>query len=127
MAFGTISFKFDMCLIQNVFRSYYWLSILLPSVTLLLVLRFRSRRGYSKLPPGPKGIPILGNVFQVPSSMPWFRYTELSKEHGTYLSYYSRFGDLDLKGPIFTLNMAGQVVIVLNSHKIAADLFGTTR
>jgi hypothetical protein len=27
-------------------------------------------------------------------------------------------------GPIFSLNLAGQTVVVLNSHKVTADLLG---
>ncbi|KAI0684340.1 cytochrome P450 [Earliella scabrosa] len=60
-----------------------------------------------KMPPGPPGVPLLGNVFDVPSSMPWFKFTEWKQQYG----------------PIYSLNMAGQPVVVVNSHKATADLF----
>ncbi|KAI0088548.1 cytochrome P450 [Irpex rosettiformis] len=63
------------------------------------------RRRHS--PPGPPQLPIIGNVHQVPTQMPWIKFTEWSKQYG----------------PIFSLNLLGQQVIVLNTHKAAGDLF----
>jgi hypothetical protein len=37
---------------------------------------------WSQMPPGPKGIPILGNLLQVPLSKPWFLFEELGKKYG---------------------------------------------
>lgn len=36
-----------------------------------------------KMAPGPPGVPLLGNVFDVPSSMPWFKFTEWKQQYGT--------------------------------------------
>ncbi|KAI0792996.1 cytochrome P450 [Irpex lacteus] len=58
-------------------------------------------------PPGPPRLPILGNVLQVPTQMPWIQFTEWSKQYG----------------PIFSLDLLGQQVVVLNTHKAAGDLF----
>ncbi|KAJ3709650.1 cytochrome P450 [Lentinula raphanica] len=75
--------------------------------TLLLTLRWiKSIRLRSKLPPGPSGLPILGNVLQLPSSQPWSTFDKWTKQYG----------------PIFYLNIAGQDTIVLGTHKAAADL-----
>ena len=60
-----------------------------------------------KLPPGPPGVPILGNIWDVKGKA-WLQYTEWARTYG----------------PIFSLNMAGQPIVVLNSHKVTADLFG---
>lgn len=35
-----------------------------------------------KMPPGPPGLPIIGNVLDVPSSMPWFKFTEWKQQYG---------------------------------------------
>lgn len=43
----------------------------------------------AKMPPGPAGIPILGNVLQVPSKMAWIRFTEWQAEYGTLGKLYS--------------------------------------
>ncbi|KAK7678444.1 hypothetical protein QCA50_018504 [Cerrena zonata] len=34
------------------------------------------------LPPGPKGYPIIGNMLDVPSVMPWKAFQEWSKTYG---------------------------------------------
>lgn len=58
-----------------------------------------------KLPPGPPGVPILGNIWDVKGKA-WLQYTEWARTYG----------------PIFSLNMAGTPIIILNTHKVAADL-----
>lgn len=38
-----------------------------------------------KMPQGPPGVPILGNVFDVPKSMPWLKFTEWKQKYGASL------------------------------------------
>ena len=38
------------------------------------------------LPPGPKGWPIIGNMFDVPASQPWMAYQSLAVEYGALLA-----------------------------------------
>ena len=78
-----------------------------------------------KMPPGPPGIPLLGNALQVPVSMPWFRFTEWKETYGEYHAVSILLVKLQIRiGPMFSLNMAGQPVVVLNTHKATSDLFG---
>ncbi|KAF9000954.1 cytochrome P450 [Cyathus striatus] len=58
------------------------------------------------LPPGPPGLPFIGNVYQL-SEMKWLTFSKWNKEYG----------------PIFHLNLAGKHTIILGSKKIAIDLF----
>ncbi|KAJ5919759.1 hypothetical protein N7454_009594 [Penicillium verhagenii] len=58
------------------------------------------------LPPGPKPLPIIGNVHQAPKSHGWKTYREWSEEYG----------------PIVHLNMLGQHVIILSNSEVAHDL-----
>ncbi|KAH8831690.1 cytochrome P450 [Flagelloscypha sp. PMI_526] len=65
-------------------------------------------RGEKKLrPPGPHELPLIGNLHQFPRSHIWIKLEEWGKQYG----------------PIFSLNLAGQNVIVLGSHQVAHDLF----
>ncbi|KAL1881853.1 hypothetical protein Daus18300_000906 [Diaporthe australafricana] len=59
------------------------------------------------LPPGPPGLPVIGNVHQNPKSHAWLQWHQWSKQYG----------------PIIYLNMLGQPIIVLHSAKAAQDLF----
>ncbi|KAJ3915046.1 cytochrome P450 [Lentinula edodes] len=73
-------------------------------VLILLGMGLNSRRWVNKkLPPGPRGLPILGNIFQLGTGSVWLAFDELKSRYG----------------PIVYLNMAGQNTIVLN-HKAAA-------
>jgi hypothetical protein len=40
-----------------------------------------------KMPPGPTGIPILGNALQLPSKMAWIRFTEWKNEYGNFFYF----------------------------------------
>ncbi|KAJ6500677.1 cytochrome P450 [Mycena sanguinolenta] len=57
------------------------------------------------MPPGPTGLPFLGNIFQLPQFQ-WLRFTEWQAQYG----------------PIISLNLAGQPLIVLNDYQVATDL-----
>ncbi|ETW77818.1 cytochrome P450 monooxygenase 60 [Heterobasidion irregulare TC 32-1] len=64
-----------------------------------------TRSPWRKLPPGPRGLPIIGNVF-LPRNQQWLMFTEWKKSYGA----------------LVYLNMAGQPMVVINSHKVATDL-----
>ncbi|KAI6039877.1 cytochrome P450 [Pisolithus marmoratus] len=58
------------------------------------------------LPPGPKALPLVGNLTSLMTAEPWLLYTEWGK----------KYGDL------FYMRLLGQDFIVLNSEKIAREL-----
>ncbi|KAA1470686.1 cytochrome P450 [Dentipellis sp. KUC8613] len=60
---------------------------------------------WRSIPPGPKGIPLFGNVFQL-GQEPWNIFKRWGQEYG----------------PLIYLNVVGQPLIVINSQKVAIDL-----
>ena len=54
---------------------------LIGIISLGLLMKYLSRKR-PNLPPGPKGIPFFGNVFQMDKSFPHFTLTEWSHQYG---------------------------------------------
>ncbi|KAI0066626.1 cytochrome P450 [Artomyces pyxidatus] len=79
---------------------------LLALVLLLVAFDQRRKRQTFRYPPGPKPLPILGNLFDVPKESSWLKYTEWSKTYGEIMS----------------LQVLGNVVVILNSARVARDL-----
>ncbi|KIM45959.1 hypothetical protein M413DRAFT_298764 [Hebeloma cylindrosporum] len=76
-------------------------------VLVLLVLNtiFRSSRTPS-LPPGPKSLPLVGNILDMPSEREWLTF--------------ARWGET--WGDICSVTVLGQPLIILNSAKVAIDM-----
>lgn len=92
--------------------SLIMLSAILAAIIALLVgvvsITNSKRKTTSSLPlpPGPKPLPVIGNVHQAPKSHAWRTYLQWSKEYG----------------PIVHVNMLGQSVVILSSSEVAHDL-----
>ncbi|KAF7371180.1 Cytochrome P450 [Mycena sanguinolenta] len=86
-----------------------FLCVLFAFSAIFLVFLLRSSRPRSKLPlpPGPKKLPLLGNLLQLPSEREWETYMKWSQEY---------------KSDIIHLNAAGTSIIVLSSVEAANDL-----
>ncbi|KAF5355940.1 hypothetical protein D9756_004268 [Leucocoprinus leucothites] len=82
---------------------YFLLSSL---TTIIPILLWRLRRPAEAYPPGPPGLPILGNFFDMPTTAPWIQFAEWGKKYG----------------PVIYLNLLGRPLVVLNSAKATVDL-----
>ncbi|KAJ7833295.1 cytochrome P450 [Mycena leptocephala] len=77
-------------------------------LTTLYAVHLRARRRRLPLPPGPPKLPLVGNLFDVPSTFQWKSYALWSKQY-----------DSD----IIHLDLAGTSVIVLSSFEATDALF----
>ncbi|KAI0092608.1 cytochrome P450 [Irpex rosettiformis] len=64
------------------------------------------KRGDLPLPPGPKGLPFVGNLLDLPPEREWETYAQWSQTYGDIMS----------------LQVLGQPIIILSSPKAANDL-----
>ena len=66
--------------------------LIIPAVLLSYFVLKRLRRALQRsllLPPGPKGFPIVGNMFDVPSVAPWKTFREWSEIYGQSYPLYT--------------------------------------
>ncbi|KAI0273278.1 CyP450 monooxygenase [Russula aff. rugulosa BPL654] len=80
--------------------------VLIFSLAAFLAIRDYQRRQGLPYPPGPRPLPLIGNLFDIPKEFSWLSYTQLSKKYGDILSFRA----------------FGQVIVVLNSMKVNKDL-----
>ncbi|VDB83460.1 unnamed protein product [Peniophora sp. CBMAI 1063] len=80
-----------------------WTGIIVGLAVFLAVRYLNSP--WRRLPPGPTGLPIVGNALQMVGE-PWIKFSAWRKEYGD----------------LIYLSAAGQPVIVVNTQKVATDL-----
>ncbi|THV00190.1 cytochrome P450 [Dendrothele bispora CBS 962.96] len=101
-----------MSITEYLFHPLAWRSYLISgsSVLALIVCAIIAFQGLKRqkvsMPPSPSGLPVFGNIFQIPLKFQWYRFTEWK----------------NIYGPIFSLHIPGKTIVVLNNHKIAHDL-----
>ncbi|KAF9238500.1 cytochrome P450 [Melanogaster broomeanus] len=83
--------------------------------------RKRALRNGLPLPPGPKGLPLIGNVFDINSSEPWLSYEQWGKQYGKWRLTFACVSKLSAlhPGDIVYSTLLGQEFIIINSAKLA--------
>ena len=56
--------------------------VLVTSLAAFLAIRDYHRRRGLPYPPGPRPLPLIGNLLDIPKEFSWLSYTQLSKKHG---------------------------------------------
>ncbi|EKM55876.1 uncharacterized protein PHACADRAFT_256800 [Phanerochaete carnosa HHB-10118-sp] len=77
------------------------------ALTALWAIAFRKRQHY-RYPPGPKSLPIVGNILHVPTGHGWITFRDWARQYGSDLLHFHGLG---------------MHIVVVNSAKAAKDLF----
>ena len=87
------------------------LLFILLAFPILLLFFFRKHKTSKKqcLPPGPRGLPFIGNLYQFDSSTLCLKLYDLSKTYG----------------PIFSLQLGSRPTLVISSPKLAKEVMNT--
>jgi hypothetical protein len=64
--------------------TFTMLDIGLGLVGLVLIKKLLSSKSPAPLPPGPKGLPLLGNMLDMPSSYEWVTFSQWGEKYGEY-------------------------------------------
>lgn len=78
----------------------------------ILILSVTAKGQRQKLPPGckpipgPSGLPLIGNLHQIPNDYPWRKFKEWS----------------DIYGPIMQVKLGRETLIVLSNEATASEL-----
>ncbi|KAK7682346.1 hypothetical protein QCA50_014551 [Cerrena zonata] len=75
-------------------------------LTFSLLRRLFKMRYLGPLPPGPKGLPLLGNVMDMPTAHEWLTFSKWVQQWGN----------------IIHLNTLGQSIIVISSYEEAVEM-----
>jgi hypothetical protein len=78
----------------------------IAAVLVYAILRRQTVRGSLPLPPGPKPLPIVGNLFDIPQGKAWL----------TYRDWHDRYGD------IVYIDAPQQKFVILGSASVVNDL-----
>ncbi len=104
--------------------SYVVLSLAVLKVVQVFIKKYQVKKA---MPPGPPGLPVFGNAFQL-GSFQWLKFSEWKEEYGVLypkpnvIMFYSQF----IIGPVFSLDLAGQPAVVLNDVETATEFLGTS-
>jgi hypothetical protein len=90
----------------------YLSSIIDIFAVLLFLVAIRAIRDYQRrkglpYPPGPRPLPILGNVLDIPKQFPWLAYSKFSKKYGKpQHSVWQKFSsDMNIRGYLVLSNV----------------------
>jgi hypothetical protein len=83
----------------------------------------QKRQHQYHLPPGPKGLPILGNSLQIPSSYAWEKYLKWGRQYSRCVYPWTGVSSQVQKdSDIIHLTVPGGNIVVANSQDVGVEL-----
>lgn len=106
-------------------------TVLLLVLTLCFVIQRKWKRSHLPLPPGPKGLPIIGNVLDMPMEKPWEKFHEWRETYSEFANrsrsatriHYTSAYDTILDSDLVYLDLLKKPIVVVGSARAAIDLF----
>lgn len=102
----------------------FLLEILSLTAIYAVISHYARRRLWSS-PPGPLGVPLLGNLLDLPTHEQWRRVVKWGKKYGDLSIFFTRANKLTVAlfpGDVIYLRVLGTPLVYLNSAEAAADL-----
>ena len=91
-------------------------------IVTLRALHNRQRRRVLPYPPGPRPLPLIGNLLDIPRESSWLAYTPLAKKYGTSYNFLEVSLYMKLAGDVMSFHVLGRVIVILSSTKATKAL-----
>ncbi|KAJ6558729.1 cytochrome P450 [Mycena sp. CBHHK59/15] len=86
--------------------SWTWLDLAVAAFALVLVVGLLTRRSTPPHPPGPRRLPLLGNLLDMPTEKEWVKFSAWGETYGD----------------ISSVSVLGQQIAILNSAQVAMEM-----
>lgn len=75
------------------------------------------------LPPGPRQLPLIGNLLDLPKGQEWVHWTKHKDLYGQHVDLWFRTYSDIITGPISSVTIFGQHMIIVNDKRLVFEMF----